>query len=118
MTRRGGDRGDRTMPQLAALPDNHASEGEAGFAQRAWKPPAETALARTRRLAQFMPLVETWRSPGSGRAALTAAERDLLAIVHLSVQQDASMLIRLPGGLHRLPMLAAAMITARLTRCA
>src|SRR5262249_53688824 len=102
MTSRGGDRDDRTMPQPAALPDNRAREGEADFPQRARKPPAETALARTRRLAQFMPLVEAWRSPGPGRTALTAAERDLLPIVHLSVQQDASLLIRLPGGLHRL----------------
>jgi hypothetical protein len=112
MTSRGGNRDDRIMPQPAALPDNRAREGEAGFPQRARKPSAETALARTRRLAQFMPLVEAWRSPGPGRTALAAAERDLLAIVHLSVQQDGNLLIRLPGGLYRLPLLAAAMIAA------
>lgn len=60
---RDRDRDDQTMPRPAALPDNHVPEGEAGFTQRAWKPPAETALARTRRLAQFMPLIEAWRSP-------------------------------------------------------
>ena len=36
----------------------------------------------------------------------------MLALVQLSVQRGSSLLIRLPGGLHRLPLLAAAMIAA------
>ena len=36
----------------------------------------------------------------------------MLALVQLSVQHGSSLLIRLPGGLHRLPLLAAAMIAA------
>jgi hypothetical protein len=111
MTSRG-DWDNRTMPQLAELPDNQACESEAGRPQRAWKPPRETALERMRRLSQFMALVEAWRSPGPGRTALTTAEQDLLAVMNLSVQQGASLLIRLPGGLHRLPLLAAVMIAA------
>jgi hypothetical protein len=38
------------------------------------------------------------------------AERDVLTIVQLSIRRGESLLIRVPGGLHRLPLLAAAMI--------
>lgn len=74
--------------------------------------PRETALGRVRRLARFMPLVEAWRTPGTGRAALAASERDMLAIAHLSVQKGISLLVRMPGGLHRLPLLTAVMAAA------
>ena len=36
----------------------------------------------------------------------------MLAVAHLSVQKGISLLIRLPGGLHRLPLLTAVMVAA------
>ena len=79
---------------------------------RRWTVPPETALGRARRSAQFMPLIQAWDSPGPERPALTAAERDLLIAVQLSVRRGTNLLIRLPGGIHRLPLLAAVMIAA------
>ena len=110
----GGRRGagDRAIPQSTGRAGNQSLDTAPDFPAPGWKPPPETALGRLRRLARFMPLLEAWSSPGPGRTVLTTEERDLLAIVHLSVQQGTSLLIRLPGGLHRLPLLAAAMIAA------
>lgn len=59
-----------------------------------------------------MPLIEAWGSAGPGRPALNVAERDLLTIVQLGVRHGTNLLIRLPGGVHRVPLLAAAMIAA------
>ena len=97
------------MPQFPP-PSDGPSEVGADFPPRGWAPPPETALGRMRRVARFMPLIEAWSSPGPGRPALTVAERDLLAAVQLSVRRNDNLLIRLPGGLHRLPVMAAAMI--------
>ena len=74
--------------------------------------PRETALGQVHRLARFIPLVEAWRTPGPGRPALAASERDMLAVAHLSMQKGTSLLIRVPGGLHRLPLLTAVMAAA------
>ncbi|GIH16060.1 hypothetical protein Raf01_42320 [Rugosimonospora africana] len=59
-----------------------------------------------------MPLLEAWTDAGPDRAALLTAERDLLTMVELSVRRGSDLLVRLPGGLHRLPLLAAVMIAA------
>ena len=74
--------------------------------------PRETALGQVHRLARFIPLVEAWRTPGPGRPALAASERDMLAVAHLSMQKGTSLLIRVPGGPHRLPLLTAVMAAA------
>ncbi|HET8658245.1 MAG TPA: hypothetical protein VFM55_04505 [Micromonosporaceae bacterium] len=57
-----------------------------------------------------MPLLEAWTTAGPDRPALGTPERDLLAMVELSVRHGSDLLVRLPGGLHRLPLLAAVMI--------
>jgi hypothetical protein len=112
MTGRDGGTGGRTRQALPAPRDDGPGEEAAGIPRRAWKPPPETALQRMRRLARFTAMIEAWRSPGPDREALTAAEQDLLAVAHLSAERGTSLLIRLPGGLHRLPLMAAAMIAA------
>lgn len=92
-------------------PGNGSSENHDRTARR-WAAPSETALGRARRSAQFMPLIQAWDSAGPERAALTVAERDLLTTIQLSVRHRTNLLIRLPGGIHRLPLLAAVMIAA------
>lgn len=98
------------------MPDQttQGKKGPSGFQQvpRRWTPPAETALGRARRTASFDPLIQAWSSAAVGRPALTAAERDLLTAIRLSVQSGANLLLRLPGGVHRIPLLAAVMIAA------
>lgn len=96
-------RGQRSLP---TEPDQFA----AGGGPRAWTPPAESALGRARRLARFVPLLEAWTVAGPDRPALGTVERDLLTVVDLSVRQGRDLLIRQPGGLDRLPLLAAVMI--------
>jgi hypothetical protein len=114
VTSPGEDTSNAAMPQFPGLAHNEAGGSTARFPARKWKPPPESALVRMRRFTQFMPLIQAWCSPGPGRAALTMAERDMLAVVRLSVQRGASLLIRLPGGAHRLPLLAAAMLATDL----
>lgn len=111
MTGCGSDPSDSATPQLPPL-DDRSRPGIGAVSPPGWTPPPETALGRARRLARFMPLIEAWSSPGPDRPALTMAERDLLTVVQLSVRRNTSLLIRLPGGLHRFPVLAAAMIAA------
>ena len=106
MTHKGAGSGDH-----AAQPEGGRRDAE-DVVSAPRRPPRETALGRVRRLARFMPLVEAWRTPGLGRAALAASERDMLAVAHLSMQKGTSLLIRLPGGLHRLPLLTAVMAAA------
>lgn len=112
MTGSGRGVGDRATPQSTKRARNEPLDTAPDFLVPGWKPPPETALGRLRRLARFMPLLQAWSSPGPGRAGLTSEERDMLALVQLSVQRSSSLLIRLPGGLHRLPLLATAMIAA------
>ena len=112
MTGSGRAVGDRATPQSTKRTRHEPLETTPDFPMPGWKPPPETALGRLRRLAGFMALLQAWSSPGPGRAGLTTEERDMLALVQLSVQRGSSLLIRLPGGLHRLPLLAAAMIAA------
>ena len=112
MTGSGRGVGDRATPQSTKRARNEPLDTAPDFPVPGWKPPPETALGRLRRLARFMPLLQAWSSPGPGRAGLTSEERDMLALVQLSVQHSSSLLIRLPGGLHRLPLLATAMIAA------
>src|SRR5690348_8310869 len=102
---------DWATPQLPPLDDGSGPDIGAVSAS-GWAPPPETALGRAHRLARSMPLIEAWSSPGPDRPTLTMAERDLLTVVQLSVRRNTSLLIRLPGGLHRLPVLAAAMLAA------
>lgn len=106
MTHGGSGPGDQ-----AATPEGERREADHAALVPS-RPPRETALGRVRRLARFMPLVEAWRTPGTGRAALAASERDMLAIAHLSAQKGTSLLVRMPGGLHRLPLLTAVMAAA------
>jgi hypothetical protein len=112
MTDGAGPTQDATTRQLAASDCDRPAEIASAVSPRAWTPPPETALGRARRLARFMPLIEAWTSAGPGRPALDVAERDLLTVVQLSVRRGTNLLIRLPGGVHRVPLLAAAMIAA------
>src|SRR5262245_34206694 len=107
MTGSGRGVGDRATPQSTKRARNEPLGTAPDLPVLGWKPPPETALGRLRRLAGFMALLQAWSSPGPGRAGLTTEERDMLALVQLSVQRGSSLLIRLPGGLHRLPLLAA-----------
>lgn len=106
----GGPAGARrpTRPFL----DGPDPSGSGSLSPRKWTPPPETGLGRARRLAQFIPLVGAWSLASSQRPALTKAERDLLTLVYLSTRRSRSLLIQLPGAVHRLPLLAAAMIAA------
>ncbi|SFE39197.1 hypothetical protein SAMN05421541_101522 [Actinoplanes philippinensis] len=92
-------------------PGNGSSENPDRAARR-WAAPPETALGYARRSARFIPLIQAWTLAGPERAALTVAERDLLVAIQLSVRRKTNLLIRLPGGIHRLPLLAAVMIAA------
>ena len=112
MTDGAGFADDTVAQQFPAMASNARTETGSAFSPLAWTPPPETALGRARRLARFMPLIETWASAGPGRSALNGAERDLLTITQLSVRRGANLLVRLPGGVHRVPLLAAVMIAA------
>jgi len=112
MTEPAGDASAWPAPQLSPMSSEASLDGIGGRPTRRWAPPPESALMRARRLARFTPLIEAWSSAGPERPALTVTERDLLTAVQLVVRQSSDLLIRMPGGLQRIPLLAAAMIAA------